>query len=148
MLQLLLFFIFLSRTITICSIDLYNRDLQTAIILFTLNMSSHKTDWIIFELPLLALSCLLYHFLCSLMNELDGECLCLWEISINVNKFLAVLLLLIYLFIRFLNTALCCSLFTSLSLSLDWCCCCLFTSFFPFLLHWYCCYIFVYSLVM
>ena len=38
-------------------IDLYNRDPQITIILFTSNMSSHKTDWILFELPLPALSC-------------------------------------------------------------------------------------------
>ena len=35
------------------------------------------------------------------MNALEGECLCLGEISINVNKLLAVLLLPVYLFIRF-----------------------------------------------
>ena len=37
----------------------------------------------------------------SLMNALEGECLCLREISINVNKLLAVLLLRVYLFICF-----------------------------------------------
>ena len=31
------------------SIDLYNRDLQTTIILFTRKVSSHKTDWILSE---------------------------------------------------------------------------------------------------
>ena len=44
-----------------------------------------------------------------------GGCLWLYDISINVNKLLAVLLLPVYLFIRFLYTVLCCCLFTSLS---------------------------------
>ena len=35
-----------------------NKDLQVPIILFTRNMSSHKTDWIRSEQPLPALSCL------------------------------------------------------------------------------------------
>ena len=39
-----------------CWIDLYNRDLQTTIILFIHNVSSRKTDWFLSELPLLALS--------------------------------------------------------------------------------------------
>ena len=95
-----------------CSIDVYNRDLQTTIILFTCNVSSHKTDWILSELPLLALSCLLYCRLSSLRNALKGECLCLLEISVNEKKvvyiivfvyfvyaILVVLLLHVYLFI-------------------------------------------------
>ena len=69
-----------------CWTDLYERDLQTIIILFTRNVSSHKTDWIFSELPLLALSCLLYRRVNNLMNALEGECLCLCLISINVNK--------------------------------------------------------------
>ena len=32
-----------------CSIDLYSRDLRTTIILFSRNVPSHKTDWIISE---------------------------------------------------------------------------------------------------
>ena len=76
-----------------CSIDFYNRDLQTTITLFTRNVSSHKTHWILSESPLLALSCLLYRVVSSLMNTLEGEYLCLREIPINVNKLLAVLLL-------------------------------------------------------
>ena len=39
---------------------LYNRDLQTITVLVTSNVSSHKTDWILSELALLAMSCLLY----------------------------------------------------------------------------------------
>ena len=38
------------------------------------------------------------------MNALEGECLFFREISINVNKLLAVLLLPVYLFIRFFDT--------------------------------------------
>ena len=83
------------------SIDLYNRDLQTTIILFTRNVFSHKTDWILSESPLIALSCLLYRSESSLMNALEGECFCLREIPINVPKLLAVLLLPVYLFVRF-----------------------------------------------
>ena len=84
------------------SIHLYNRDLQTLIILFTCNMSSHKTDWILSELPLFALlSCLLYGMVSSLMNAFEREYLCLFDISVNVNQLLALLLLPVYLFIRF-----------------------------------------------
>ena len=86
-----------------CSIDLFSRDLQTIIILFTCNVSSHKTDWILSELPLPAMSYLLYCRVGSLMNALEGICLCLREISINVNKLLAMLLLLVYLIIRFIS---------------------------------------------
>ena len=92
LLQLLLFF-----TITI---DLYNRDLQTTNILFTRNVSSNKNDWILSELPLLALCCLLCRLVSSLINALED--LCLREISISVSKLLAVLLLPVYLFIPFL----------------------------------------------
>ena len=95
------------------TIDLYNRDLQATIILFTRNMSSHKTDWILFELPLLALSCLLYRRVSSLIKAPEGECLCLRKISINVNKLFTVLLLPVYLFICFFYTVFCCCLFTS-----------------------------------
>ena len=49
----------------------------------------------------------------SLMCALEEEYICLREISINVNKLLAVLLLPV-LFIRY-YTALCCCLFASLS---------------------------------
>ena len=62
-------------------------------------MSSHKTDWILSKLPLLALSCLSYRIVSGLMNELEEECLCLREISIDVNKLLAVLMWPIYFFI-------------------------------------------------
>ena len=59
-------------------------------------MYSHKTEWIFSETPLLALSWLFYDMVSSLINTLRGECLCLREIYINVNKLLAVLLLLVY----------------------------------------------------
>ena len=93
-------------------------------------MSSHKTDWILSELPLLALFCLLYCKLSSVVNVLEGECLSLCEISINVSKLLAVLLLPVYLFIRFL---LYCTLLLSVYFLI------------PFL-YWCYCYIFGYSL--
>ena len=64
-------------------------------------MSLHKTDRILSELPLPALPCLLYRMVSSLMNAFEGEYLCLCEISLNVNKFIAVLLLAV-LFIRYL----------------------------------------------
>ena len=88
-----------------CSIDLYNRDLQTTIILFTHNLSSHKTDWIPSELPLL--------FISQDKRSVEGKCVCLREISINANKLLLLLLFLyvyvvlavllqhVYLFISF-----------------------------------------------
>ena len=84
-----------------CSINLYNKDLQATIILFIPNGSSHKTDEILSELPLLTLSCLLYRMVSSIINALEREYLCLLEICINVNKFLAVLLLAVYLYIHF-----------------------------------------------
>ena len=74
-------------------IDLYNRDLETTIILFKQNVSSHKTDLILSDLLLPAMSCLLCRLVSSLMNVLEGECLLLCEVSVIVNKSLAVLLL-------------------------------------------------------
>ena len=114
LLKLLLFFTLFRVRNNNCSIDL-----QTTIILFTCNVSSHKTDWILAELPLPALSCLLYLRVSSLMNAVQEECLCLREISINVNKlllcccclftcwsaFFFILILLIYfcLFVNYVN---------------------------------------------
>ena len=96
-----------------CSIDLYNKDLQTTIILFTCNVSAHKTGWIISELPLLALSCLLYRMVNSLMNGLEGECNSLREISLNVSKSFAVLFCL-FCILAIFYTALCYCSFTAL----------------------------------
>ena len=62
-------------------------------------MSSYKIDWILFELPLLALSCLLYNMVSNTMNT-QGECICLRKVSINVNKLPAVLLSVYPLFIN------------------------------------------------
>ena len=81
------------------SVGLYKRDLHTTIIRFTRNLSSHMIDWILSELLLSALSCVLYCKLGRLMNALERECV--HETSINVNKLLAVLLLHVYLFILF-----------------------------------------------
>ena len=113
--------------------DLYNRGLRTAVILFTHNVSSHKTDWILSELPLLALSYILYHIVRSLMNAFEGECLnvlCLTEISINVNKLLAVLLFPIYFPFFILRCGIACILlyplfhtdFVAIFLFIHWLC--------------------------
>ena len=115
-----------------CSINLYNKDLQATIILFIPNGSSHKTDEILSELPLLTLSCLLYRMVSSIINALEREYLCLLEICINVNKFLAVLLLAVY----------CTSIFFILHFVVV--CLLLYCHF----LYWCCCYIFVYLLIM
>ena len=90
-----------------CSINLYNRDLQTKFILFTTSVHTRLLS----ELPLLALSLVFSIAMVSnLMNAVEGEYLCLHEISINVNKLLAVLLLPVY---PLFYTRLCCCLFTS-----------------------------------
>ena len=73
-----------------CSIDLYNRDLKTTIILFTRNLSSDKTDWILSELPLPDLPCILYRRVSSLINAFEAKCLCFREVSIDVNKLFIV----------------------------------------------------------
>ena len=62
-------------------------------------MSLNKTDRILTESSLRTLSCFLCRKMRSLMNALEAECFCLREISINVNKFLVVLLF--YIFISF-----------------------------------------------
>ena len=71
-------------------------------------------------IPLNDLSYLEHRRLSSVMNVLGGECLCLREISININKLftlvLAELLLSVYLFIFFVLLHCCYWLFTSLSL--------------------------------
>ena len=61
---------------------------------------------------------------CSLMNALEREYLCFREISINVNTLLAVLLLPVYVFIRFfiLLFDVTCLLLYPL-IYLYWCCC-------------------------
>ena len=68
-------------------------DLQTTIVLFTRNLSSHKTDWILSELPLPVLYCHLNRRLSSL----EGECLCRCEISINIKKSFIVIFVLLCL---------------------------------------------------
>ena len=79
---------------------LCSRDLRTTIILLLRNLSLHKTDRILTKSSLPTLNCLLYRRVRSLMKGLEEECFCLREISGNVNKLLAVLLL--YVFICFL----------------------------------------------
>ena len=134
LLQLLLFFTLFRVHNNNCSIDLYNRDLQTTILLFTRNVSSHKSDCIFSELSSPALSCLIY--------ALEGKCLCLREISINVNKLFTLLLFAYFVYVCPCNVVVACLLvyflfYTALLL--------LPSSFF---LYWCCCYIFVYSLIM
>ena len=67
---------------------------------FFLNrVSLHKTDLLLTETPLHTLSCLLYRRVRSLMDALEAEFFCLREISIYVNKLLAVLLLYVFILI-------------------------------------------------
>ena len=127
--------------------NLYNRNLQTTIILFTRIVSSHKTDWILPESPCFALSCLLYRMVSSLMNTLEGECFCHREISINVNKLLVVLLSLV-LFIRYFFY---CSLLLPVYILISFFILKLLPLIYFFISFFYtnvCCYIFVYSLIM
>ena len=81
--------------------------------------SSNKPDWILSEFPLLALSCLLYRRVSSLMNTLFVR-----EISININKLFIVIFVLCldYPCSVIVACLLVCPLF------LYWCCCCLFIS--------------------
>ena len=116
-----------------CTIYLNNRDLQTTINLFTRNVSSHTTVWTHFELPLPALSCLLYRRASSVMNALEGERLP----SRNIYKCKRVILLLVFVYFlyvyRVVNACLLVYPFfyTTLLLSpvyffipfLYWCCC-------------------------
>ena len=92
---------------------LYNRDLETTIILFTCNTSSHKTDWIRTELLLPAMSWFLYRMLRSVMIAFEGECLCLCEVPVNGSKLLVVFLMPVY---PLFYSRLFCCLFTSVSL--------------------------------
>ena len=54
-----------------CSISLFNRDLQTTIILFTRNMFSYKTDWEFFLNSVACSSLPFISQLSSLINVLD-----------------------------------------------------------------------------
>ena len=115
-----------------CSIELYNRNLQTTIILFIRNMSSHKTDWILSKFPLLAWACFLYHMVRRIMNALEGEYLCLRKISINKHVAYSVVLacLFVYPYFFILRFVVACLLLNPLFLYR--CCCCVFTSLVPF----------------
>ena len=66
-------------------------------------MCLHKTNRILTKSPLPTLSCLLYRRVCSLMNALEEECFCLREITINVHKLLAVLLLYVFVYFFILD---------------------------------------------
>ena len=123
-----------------------NEDLQSTIILFTINVSSHKTDWSVSASPLLALSYHLYRKVSRLMAAVKGECLCQRQISINVNK------LFIDIFVFCLhcpcNVVMAClpvyfsiHLFMLMLLLLVY-------LFIPFSYWWWSCYIFRYSLIM
>ena len=70
-----------------CSLDLYTKDLQTqSFSLYATFRHTRLTEFFI-VVPLLALSCILYCSIHNLMYAHEGECLCLREISTNVNKF-------------------------------------------------------------
>ena len=72
--------------------------LYTCLTEFFLNYvsSSHTTDRILTESPLLTASCFSYRRLSSLMHVLQGDCFWLCEIFTNVSKLLALLLLHIF----------------------------------------------------
>ena len=57
-----------------------------------------NSNWIT-EPPLPVLSCLLCPTISRLMNALEGECFCLREISINVNRLLILLLLHVFILV-------------------------------------------------
>ena len=95
-----------------CSIDLYNSPLQTTIILFTRNLSSHSTDWILSKSPLPSLFCLFHRRVSSLMNTLEGECLNLREIYKCTQVVYCYLCILLTLCLQ--------------------CCWCMFTYLYPF----------------
>ena len=81
-------------------------------------------DWMnSFWILLPVLFCLLYCRVNSVLNALEGECMCFCEISINVNKLFTV----IFVFCLHCpcDGVVACLLVYSF---LDWCCCCLFTS--------------------
>ena len=59
-----------------CSVDFYNGDLQTTNVLFTWNVSSHKTDWILTTRSLFCLD-FVYTHANSLMKILELECSCI-----------------------------------------------------------------------
>ena len=90
-------------------------------------MSSHNTDWILFEFPMLALSCLLSCRVSSLMNALEGKCLCVREISTSVNKLFTLLMFVDFVYVCICRAFVKCLLVYSLFFILH-CCCCLFTS--------------------
>ena len=95
-----------------CSLDLSNRNLQTTIIR---NVYLCKADWILSELPLSALSCLLYHRVSSLMN--------VWRMSLPFRKLFKYKQVVYVIVLAVLLLPVFC-----LSLFLLHCCCCLFTS--------------------
>ena len=131
---MILFFTLPSRTIT----DFCNRDLRTIIILFSRNVSSHKTDRILTESHVSSsrttdrtltesphdLFCLLYHkgqqfdkYTC-MRNTAWNPYTCkqvfyVYEYFVYVGPCRVVVVA--HLSIRYIRTALCCYLFISLS---------------------------------
>ena len=78
-------------------------------------MSSHETDCILSEMQLLAVSWLfLYRRISSLMNALEGECLCLCEMSINVYRFFMLLLFEYFVYVCLGSVIVACLLVYSL----------------------------------
>ena len=66
-------------------------------------MSSHKIDWILTELLLLTLSCLLYCMVSSLLDALEGECLCKQVVcSVVINCFVYPVFFILYFVVAWL----------------------------------------------
>ena len=74
-------------------IELYNRDLQTAIILFICNLSSHKTDWILSDF-------IIAYYVISFISHGKESTKCTWRrMSLplwNLYKCKQVAFLLLY----------------------------------------------------
>ena len=96
-----------------CSIHLYSRDLLTTIILFSRNVPSHKTDWILTGTPFPALFCLLYH-----KSKQSDEFTCMKMSLRNLHKCKQVVYCVFHL-----------------RLSLESCCCLLSCASSIFILH-------------
>ena len=95
--------------------ELYSRDLQTIIDLFTRNMSSHKGS----VLPFVSQ---------------EKKCLYLRKISKNVNKFFfpycCMCIFIKFVLIPFVILHCCCCLLICYPFFILHCCCCLFNSFY------------------
>ena len=150
-----------------CSLEFYSRDLRTKkkIILFSHNVSSHKTDRILSQLRVVfthdwlnsnwttrvvlthdwlcaALCCLLYPMISSLMNAHVGECFFLPSRILYKCKLIAAYC--VFCLRSFLKN---CCRYLSAIFVLNFVIVCLLICPFIFL-YWRSCFIFVYSLVI